>query len=66
MPDKEYVLNKIVLDSSLTKVEKLKKMYIFMRKNYPKDTKEDIYDFCKFHYDSVNKGKKKNESYYYG
>ena len=66
MPDKEYVLNKIVLDSSLTKVEKLKKMYIFMRKEYPKDRKEQIYDFCKFHYDNVNQGKKKNDSFYYG
>lgn len=66
MPSDEYVLNKIVLDSSLTKVEKLKKMYIFMRKEYPKKDKEYIYGFCKFYYDDLHKGKKKNESVYYG
>jgi hypothetical protein len=66
MPSDEYVLNKIVLDRTLTKVEKLKKMYVFMRKSVPEKNKEDVYEFCKYYYDNIHKGKKKNETYYYG
>lgn len=66
MPTEEYVLKKIVLDCTLTKVEKLKKMYVFMRKSRPTNDKEDVYKYCKYFYEEMNKGKKKNDSYYYG
>jgi hypothetical protein len=66
MADSEHVLLKIILDSSLTKTEKLKKMYVYMRKKFPKEDKDFIYDYCKDCYERKTLGKKKNESYYYG
>ncbi len=66
MPDQKYVLDKIVLDRNLTKVEKLKKMYIYMREERPREKKEDIYEYCKYYYEKKKIGKVKNESYYYG
>lgn len=66
MPDQKYVLDKIVLDRNLTKVEKLKKMYITMRELLPHKRKEDVYEYCKHYYEKKKIGKMKNESYYYG
>jgi hypothetical protein len=66
MPDKNNVLKTIILDCSLTKKEKLKKMYIFMRKNYPKENKDFIFDYCEHYYEKNTQKKYKNETIYYG
>ena len=67
MSDSEYVLLKVISDSTLTKTEKLKKLYVHMRKKFPKEDKDLIYDYCKHYYEkTVNQYKKKNDSFYYG
>ena len=66
MPDQKYVLDKIVLDRNLTKVDKLKKMYIYVREIIPDKKKEDVYEYCKHYYEKNKQSKMKNDSFYYG
>ncbi len=66
MPKVENALLKICLNSSFTKKEKLKKMYVYIRENRPELNKDKVFDYCMLFYDEVQKGKKSNSSFYFG
>ncbi len=43
-------LNKILKNNKLSKEEKIKKMFIVFRKNFPNESREDIFDWCLRYY----------------
>jgi hypothetical protein len=58
------VLNSIINRTDLNRKEKLKEMYVYMRKEKRNMDKEVIYDYCIYYY---NKQKiKYTDSYYRG
>jgi hypothetical protein len=58
------VLNSIINRTDLNRKEKLKEMYVYMRKQKRNMDKEVIYDYCIYYY---NKQKiKYTDSYYRG
>ncbi len=59
-------LSFIIKNKSLTKKEKLKKMYIIVRNERDDLDKEEAYDFCVYYFDKVQKKyKERSDSLYY-
>ncbi len=59
-------LSCIIKTKSLTKKEKLKKMYILVRNERDDLDKEDAYDFCVYYFDKIQKqNRQRSDSFYY-
>ena len=59
-------LSHIIKNKSLTKKEKLRKMYIIVRNERDDLDKEEAYDFCIYYYEKrLNLNKKQSDSFYY-
>ena len=58
-------LSHIIKNKSLTKKEKLRKMYIIVRNERDDLDKEEAYDFCIYYYEKrLNLNKKQSDSFY--
>jgi hypothetical protein len=60
------VLSSIIKTKSLTKKEKLKKMYMLVRDERDDLDKEEAYDFCVYYYEKkMKQNKESSDSFFY-
>jgi len=65
MPAYKNVLRRI-LSEKLTKSEKIKKMYYYMKKVEPDEDNETLIDYCEYVYKKYKKTKRDCDNIYYG
>jgi hypothetical protein len=61
--DSNLLINFILKDKSLTKKEKIEKMFFMLRKDFPKESREDIFEICLKYYE-YKLGKKNPDKFY--
>jgi hypothetical protein len=57
-------MNKILKDKSLTKKEKIRKMFFIFRNSFPDDTQEEVLQACLKYYD-YKLGKTNPDKFYF-
>ncbi len=56
-------INQILKNANLTKKEKIEKMFFLFRKDFPKESREDIFEICLKYYE-YKLGKKNPDKFY--